>query len=89
MILNREQLIEIFDIVFEKSHSDGFKKAEMMDMLYDNEYRFLEKPRNCWLFKLREYVKENGINYSEFDINPKLIELGEKAETDAVIENES
>jgi hypothetical protein len=87
--MTEKQLIEIFDLVFGTNHTCGFKKAEMQDFLFDNRYWFLEKPKNNWLFKLREYCKENNVDYSEFDINPHLIKRGEKAGTPPVIENES
>jgi len=58
----REQLIECFDCVFSKVHSDGFKEAEMKDLIYDREYRFLERPKVGWEIALKSKLNEMGFD---------------------------
>jgi len=56
MKLTDEQLLKCYDIVFSKTHSDGFKIAEIKDVLYDPEYSFLESPKENWKENLGEYL---------------------------------
>ena len=65
MKLTREQLIECYDCVFDTVHSDGFKAAEMADLIYDITYRFLEKPKEGWEVSLRDKLAEMGFNLDE------------------------
>lgn len=58
----REQLIECFDCVFTSVHSDGFMEAEMKDLIYDSEYRFLERPKEGWQNALRSKLEEMGFD---------------------------
>jgi hypothetical protein len=58
----REQLIECFDCVFTSVHSGGFKEAEMKDLIYDSEYRFLERPKEGWANALRSKLEEMGFD---------------------------
>jgi hypothetical protein len=58
----REQLIECFDCVFTSVHSGGFKEAEMKDLIYDSEYRFLERPKEGWEIALRSKLEEMGFD---------------------------
>ena len=58
----RQQLIECFDCVFTSVHSGGFKEAEMEDLIYDSEYRFLERPKEGWKIALRSKLEEMGFD---------------------------
>jgi len=60
--LTDEQLIECFDIVFSSTHSPGFKKAEIMDLLFEPSYWFLEKPKDGWLRMLVNYLRSIEFN---------------------------
>ncbi len=63
MKLTREQLIECFECVFTSTHSDGFKEAEMKDLLYNSDYKFLTKPKEGWEDELKLKLNSFGINY--------------------------
>lgn len=60
--LTDSQLIECFDLVFQSTHSDGFKKAEMRDLIFDKDYWFLEKPKDGWLTTLNHYLRTTGLD---------------------------
>jgi hypothetical protein len=61
MNLTQEQLLEIYELVFTQTHSDGFKTSEIKTLLFDKDYWFLEKPKENWKKDLFEYL--NKINY--------------------------
>ena len=65
MELTREQLIECYDCVFTQVHSDGFKSAEIKDLITDKEYRFLEVPKDGWESSLRSKLNEFGFELDE------------------------
>ena len=65
MKLSREQLIELFDCVFTSVHSPGFKESEMKSLIYDSEYRFLERPKEGWESLLRAKINEMGFDLDE------------------------
>lgn len=67
--LTREQLLGLYNLVFSSVHSDGFKTSEMKDLLFDNEYRFLEKPNENWLENINKYFESNNIDKSILNIN--------------------
>lgn len=56
MVLTDEQLLECYDLVFDKVHSDGFKLAEIKDILVDRDYVFTETPLPNWRNKLEAYL---------------------------------
>jgi len=60
-----EQLIEAFDLVFSSTHSDGFKKSEMQDLIFDESYWFLEQPKEGWLGRLVSYLRSIEFNIDE------------------------
>lgn len=68
--LTDEQLIEIYHIVFEEIHSDGFMTAEVKDLLFDDEYWFLCRPKLNWYKNVIEYL--NKINYDTTKLKIKL-----------------
>ena len=65
MELTREQLIECYDCVFTRTHSDGFKSAEMKDLITDKDYCFLEQPKEGWEIALRSKLNELGFELDE------------------------
>ena len=50
--IEEEDLIILYDNVFEVTHSNGFKKSEISDLLTDSEYWFNEKPKSNWKTEL-------------------------------------
>jgi hypothetical protein len=58
----RDQLITCYDCVFTRTHSDGFKEAEMKDLIYDPTYHFLERPKDGWEDCLRSKLAEMGFD---------------------------
>jgi hypothetical protein len=65
MELTKEQLIECYDCVFTRVHSNGFKAAEMKNLITDKDYRFLEKPKEGWENALRSKLNELGFELDE------------------------
>ena len=61
--MTREQLVECYDVVFSCVHSDGFKEAEIKDLLYDEDYRFGYKPKENWKSSLTLKLKEFGVEF--------------------------
>lgn len=71
--LTDEELIECFGLVFSSTHSDGFKKAEMRDLLFTEGYWFMERPKEDWLNNLVSYLRTLDLNFSLDDTNlPKF-----------------
>lgn len=64
MELSNEQFIECFPLVFPNTHSRGFMKSEMRDLLSPGYY-FLEVPRNGWEERLEEYLGTLGTSIVE------------------------
>ena len=58
----QEQLIEMYNEVFSSTHSDGFKIAEMKDLLFDKDYWFMESRKENWEENLKIKLQEFGIN---------------------------
>lgn len=58
--LTEEQTKELFKIVFESNHSNGFMKAEVKDMLTDPDYWFNEYPKENYKENVINYLKENN-----------------------------
>ena len=56
------QLIEMYNEVFSSTHSDGFKIAEMKDLLFDKDYWFMESRKENWEENLKIKLQEFGIN---------------------------
>lgn len=67
--LTDSQLIECFDLVYESTHSDGFKKAEMKDLIFDKDYWFLERPKEEWLSNLNLYLRTIDFDMSLTSFN--------------------
>jgi hypothetical protein len=59
---NRVQLIECYNCVFENTHSDSFKEAEMKDLLFNKDYWFLNRPKEGWEQALRNKLNEMGFD---------------------------
>lgn len=73
MILTNDQLLIIYDIVYSSVHSDSFKISEVKDLLFDNEYWFIEKPKQGWGCNLFDYLDSIKYNKSLLNINPSLL----------------
>ncbi len=71
--LSELQLQNIYDLVFLSVHSEGFRRAEVKNLLFDNEYWFLEKPREKWEENLMNYLKEINFDTSLLNMNPKIL----------------
>ena len=71
--LTDEQLIAAFDIVFDSTNSDGFKKAEIKDLLFDNKYRFIRNPKYDWFLNLFAYLEGIGYDKSLVNMNHDII----------------
>jgi hypothetical protein len=67
--LTDEQLIECFDLVFDSTHSNGFKRSEMKDLIFDKDYWFLEKPKDGWLSSLNHYLRTISFDMSLTSFN--------------------
>ena len=59
----KEQLIEMYNEVFSTTHSDGFKIAEMKDLLFDKNYWFMEQRKENWEENLKNKLIEFGITF--------------------------
>lgn len=57
-----EQLIEMYKLVFPTTHSNGFMKAEMKDLLFERNYWFTEPRKENWEESLKTKLKEFGVN---------------------------
>jgi hypothetical protein len=66
--MERKQLVECYDCVFTDTHSDGFKEAEMKDLIYDPTYTFMVKPKENWETSLREKLSEMDIDLSSLRV---------------------
>ena len=51
-----EQLIEMYNCVFDTTHSDGFKKSEIKDLLFDMDYQFIESIKENWEVNLKDKI---------------------------------
>lgn len=63
MKISNENLVECFDLVFSKVHSKGFKIAEISNLLYSDDYQFLEVPRENWKTNLRLFLYTINVDY--------------------------
>jgi hypothetical protein len=59
--LTREQLIELYHCVFNSIHSEGFMSSEMKDLLFKENYWFMESRKDGWEEFLKDKLKEFGI----------------------------
>ena len=73
-VLTTDQLLSIYDLVFSSVHSNGFKTAEIKTLLFDDEYWFLEQPKEDWYSGIMSYLEVIGYDKSLLKINPKLIQ---------------
>ncbi|MDR6734200.1 hypothetical protein [Sphingobacterium sp. 2149] len=58
--LTEIQMFDLFAITFSSNHSPGFKTAEVKTMLTDQDYWFLERPKEGYKEAVLDYLKENG-----------------------------
>lgn len=72
-LFTEHQLLEIYDLVFSSTHSNGFKTSEIKDLLFESDYWFLEKPKENWKSDLINYLDSNGIDKSNLNANKALI----------------
>ena len=72
-LFTEQQLLEIYDLVFSSTHSNGFKTSEIKDLLFESDYWFLEKPKENWKSDLINYLDSNGIDKSKLNANKALI----------------
>ena len=70
--LDKKNLLDIYDLIFTDVHSDGFKVAEIKDLLFNNTYWFLEKPKDNWQSELMSYLEKIGYDKSNLKMNPKF-----------------
>jgi hypothetical protein len=74
MNLTDEQLIEIYHIVFSQIHSNGFMTAEVKDLLFQNDYWFLQRPNKLdWYDDVIEYLNGIGYDLTKLNVNPAII----------------
>jgi hypothetical protein len=71
--LSEPQLQNIYDLVFLSVHSDGFRRAEVKDLLFDDEYFFIEKTKEKWEENLMNYLKEINFDTAFLYMNPKIL----------------
>ena len=71
--LSELQLQNIYDLVFLSVHSEGFRRSEVKDLLFDDEYFFIEKPKEKWYENLMNYLKEINFDTSLLNMNPKIL----------------
>lgn len=69
--LTIEQYHKCFDIVFSTIHSNGFKIDEMRDLLFDEDYTFLEIPNENWKIELKTYL--HSIKYDMNELSTKRL----------------
>lgn len=72
-LFTEQQLLEIYDLVFSSTHSNGFKTSEIKDLLFESDYWFLEKTKENWKSDLINYLESNGIDKSNLNANKSLI----------------
>ncbi len=61
VIFSDEQLIEMYNCVFINKHSDGFMRAEIKDLLFKEDYWFMESKQLDWELNLKNKLIEFGI----------------------------
>jgi len=66
--LSRDFLLECYDLVFNSAHSDGFKVAEIKDLITDKDYRFNEMPKKDWSKDLKNKLKTIGVFFDRTKI---------------------
>jgi len=71
--LSELQLQNIYDLVFLSVHSEGFRRSEVKDLLFDDEYFFIEKPKEKWYENLMNYLKEINFDTTLLFMNPKIL----------------
>ena len=72
--MTENQLLEIYDLVFSTIHSVGFKTSEIKTLLFDEDYWFLEKPKENWYQSILNYFKKNNLDVSILKINKRFIQ---------------
>lgn len=70
--LTQCQLLEIYELIFTSAHSNGFKISEIKDLLFDNEYVFLDTPKPNWKDNLTAYLVTIQYDKSRLNINKNL-----------------
>lgn len=67
MNLTDEQLIDIYHIVFNDVHFNGFMVSEVKNLLYDPEYTFLQRPKSVgWHDDVIKYLEDNGFDPTQY-----------------------
>lgn len=74
-VLNNTQLLQAYDIVFNRTHSDVFKLSEMKLILYDNEYLFNESPNIGWYGDLIEYLLSIDYDCTRLKMNEQILTI--------------
>ena len=72
-MITEQQLLDIYDLVFSSVHSDGFKISEIKTLLFDNDYWFLEKPKEFWKKDLIQYLNSIQYDKTQLNINPNIL----------------
>lgn len=67
-ILTDKQYLDCFNLVFDKVHSDGFKIAEIKDLLYSDNYWFESQPIYNWKENLTKYLTNLDYNINLINI---------------------
>ena len=63
------QLIKMYDCVFNTTHSDGFKKSEIKDLLFDIDYQFMEsRIKENWDKILKDKIVNFGYKIIKSDL---------------------
>lgn len=71
--MTQEDLLKIYDLVFSSVHSNGFKISEIKDLLFNDDYWFLERPKDDWHKSIIDYLDSINYDKSLLKINPKII----------------
>lgn len=59
--ISEEDLVIIYDAVFDINHSPGFKRSEVMGILCDEEYTFMDQPRENWKINLKTVLEKYNL----------------------------
>jgi len=69
-MLGETDYLNIYDLIFETVHSEGFKISEIKDLLFESDYVFLDKPKEEWFQNLEKYLKEKSMIIDDLNMNP-------------------
>lgn len=71
--MTEKQIQEIYQIVFGDGHSESFRRAEIKDLLFNDDYWFLRMPKENWEQDLSNYLNAENIDRSCFNMNRNII----------------